>query len=207
MRSIECPLKAKFHYTGPTRRADPHGVSRRPGPQKSPCGSGRARVVVEVSYNCSYFSLGVFEVQRRLGRRRDASPTRRSQSQRRSRGRSQRGRDRGPSGADRGVLVVFPGDKEVSADIIPVGATPHDVVFPAAVEVTAAGEIPSPDSTSVVATPRDVVFPAAGEVPTTASTSVVETPRDAVVFPGAAVVLAAATAIRLSGPARLDWPP
>jgi len=45
-------FKAKFHYTGPTgpdrTRADPHGpngVSRRPGPQKSPVGSGRARVV------------------------------------------------------------------------------------------------------------------------------------------------------------------
>ena len=47
---------AKFHYTGPTGPArtrtdfvgDPHepnGVSRRPGPQKSPCGSGRVRVV------------------------------------------------------------------------------------------------------------------------------------------------------------------
>ena len=46
--------KAKFHYTGPTRPArtrtdfvgDPHGpngVSRRPGPHKSPCGSGRVR--------------------------------------------------------------------------------------------------------------------------------------------------------------------
>jgi len=54
-------VKAKFHYTGPTGPArtrtdfvgDPHGpngVSRRPGPQKSPCGSGRARVV-EFSYN------------------------------------------------------------------------------------------------------------------------------------------------------------
>jgi len=59
-----CCIKAKFHYTGPTgpdrTRAtrtdfvgDPHGpngLSRRPGPQKSPCGSGRARVV-EFSYN------------------------------------------------------------------------------------------------------------------------------------------------------------
>jgi len=54
-------LNAKFHYTGPTGPAwtrtdfvgDPHGpneVSRRPGPQKSPCGSVRARVV-EFSYN------------------------------------------------------------------------------------------------------------------------------------------------------------
>jgi len=49
-------LKAKFHYTGPTgptrTRTDfvgdphgPNGISRRPGPQKSPCGSGWARVV------------------------------------------------------------------------------------------------------------------------------------------------------------------
>jgi len=54
-------LKARFHYTGPTgfarTRTDfvgdkhrPNGVSRRPGPQKSPCGSGRARVV-EFSLN------------------------------------------------------------------------------------------------------------------------------------------------------------
>ena len=53
-------LKAKFHYTGPTGPdrtrpdfvGDPHGpngVSRRPGPQKSPCGSGLA-LVVEFSY-------------------------------------------------------------------------------------------------------------------------------------------------------------
>jgi len=42
-------IKAKFHYTGPTgparTRTDPNGLCRRPGPQKSPCGSGRARVV------------------------------------------------------------------------------------------------------------------------------------------------------------------
>ena len=56
-------IKAKFHYTGPTGPdrtrtdfvGDPHGpsgVARRPGPQKSPRGSGRARVV-EFSYNDS----------------------------------------------------------------------------------------------------------------------------------------------------------
>ena len=46
-------IKAKFHFTG---RPDPHGpngVSRRPGPQKSPFGSGRARVV-EFSYDDVY---------------------------------------------------------------------------------------------------------------------------------------------------------
>ena len=53
-------IKAKFHYTGPMGPdrtdfvGDPHGpngVSRRPGPQKSPCGSGRFRSgrVVEFS--------------------------------------------------------------------------------------------------------------------------------------------------------------
>jgi len=61
-----CQVNAKFHYTGPTgpdqTRADPHGLCRRPArtqrsfsetrPQKSPCGSGRARVsLVEFSYN------------------------------------------------------------------------------------------------------------------------------------------------------------
>ena len=57
-----CYLKAQFHYTGPTgpdrTRADPHGpngVCRRPGPQKSPCGSGRARVVESIrpTWGCS----------------------------------------------------------------------------------------------------------------------------------------------------------
>ena len=61
VQSTRFRLKAKFHYTGPTgparTRTDfvgdprgPNGVYRRPGPQKSPCGSGRARVV-EFSYN------------------------------------------------------------------------------------------------------------------------------------------------------------
>jgi len=56
-------VKATFYYTGPTGPArtrtdfvgDPHGPNgvsrRRPGPQKSPCGSGRARVV-----ECSYYA-------------------------------------------------------------------------------------------------------------------------------------------------------
>jgi len=61
-------VKAKFHYMGPTGPArtrtdfvgDPHGpngVSRRPGPQKSPCVSGRARVV-EFSYYATVLNAG-----------------------------------------------------------------------------------------------------------------------------------------------------
>jgi len=64
-------LKAKFHYTGPTPTGpartrtdfvgDPHGpngVSRRPRPQKSTRGSGRARVV-EFSYYSTYIYVGL----------------------------------------------------------------------------------------------------------------------------------------------------
>jgi len=53
-RGFHCAVIAKFHYTdqiGPARThtdfvGDPHGpngVSRRPGPQKSPCGSVRVQ--------------------------------------------------------------------------------------------------------------------------------------------------------------------
>ena len=66
--TVPCPLKAKFHYTGPTgpdrTRTDPHGLCRRPARTQlsfaetraakkvraGSVGSGRARVV-EFSYN------------------------------------------------------------------------------------------------------------------------------------------------------------
>ena len=51
--TVDRQLKAKFHYAGPTgpartlskTRTDPTEFLGRPGPQKSPCGSRRARVV------------------------------------------------------------------------------------------------------------------------------------------------------------------
>jgi len=63
---LNSTTQARLDPTGPARtRTDfvgdthvPNGVSRRPGPQKSPCGSGRVRVVEFSYYSAEHARLG-----------------------------------------------------------------------------------------------------------------------------------------------------
>ena len=65
--SHTCRVKAKFHYTDPTRtRPDPHGLFCGETPL-GPCGSGRVRVV-EFSYNHAVNLVPAGD-QRAVGRR------------------------------------------------------------------------------------------------------------------------------------------
>jgi len=93
---VRC-LKAKFHYTGPTgpartlsqTRTDPTEFLGDPGRKKSPCGSGRVRVV-----EFSYYGIPVY-VRRLLSKRStSAVQSRREAGPERQTGRQTDGRCR-----------------------------------------------------------------------------------------------------------------